>query len=269
MRQSVGYWLVALLLLCPVQGESQTDSGVATEEDSGGEAVREEGRKTCDKVELFAVGGTRVWKLPAQDAFFFMAGMTIDANGAPDAYHPKNNGLDDLANAGNPGIWWALVTDNGKLTGNPIVQGVTDPAPGYYVSTTMLEDGTKNRADLQRYVNSKEVPYVALPSGKQGGAVLGDFAVVINGKNGKRSSAIFADLGPKNEIGGGSIALAKALTIDANPRYGGARGDVIYLVFPRSGNRKPRPVAEIDAEAEQLFAAWGGMEQIQTCFPEK
>ena len=38
-------------------------------------------------------------------AFFYESGMTIDADGAPNAYHPGNLGLDDLANAGAPGRW--------------------------------------------------------------------------------------------------------------------------------------------------------------------
>ena len=37
--------------------------------------------------------------------------MTIDADGAPNAYHPDNTGLDDLANAGTPGRWEGLAKD--------------------------------------------------------------------------------------------------------------------------------------------------------------
>jgi len=44
---------------------------------------------------------------------FYKSELTIDADGAYRAYHPKNIGLDYLANAGSPGNWWALVTDNG------------------------------------------------------------------------------------------------------------------------------------------------------------
>jgi hypothetical protein len=45
-------------------------------------------------------------------AFFYEAGLNIDADGAPHGYHPDGrSGLDYLGNAGRPGNWWALVTD--------------------------------------------------------------------------------------------------------------------------------------------------------------
>lgn len=57
-----------------------------------------------------------------RSAYFFEAGMAIDADGAYRAYHPTpGKGLDFLANAGSPGNWWALVTDNGKRSGNPVL----------------------------------------------------------------------------------------------------------------------------------------------------
>ena len=73
-------------------------------------------------------------------AFFYESGMMIDADGGYHAYHPDNkSGLDYLGNAGKPGNWWALVTDDGKPSGNPVVQSSSDPAPGFYISTTSLE----------------------------------------------------------------------------------------------------------------------------------
>src|SRR5262252_6322375 len=71
--------------------------------------------------------------------FFYKAGLNVDADGSPHAYHPDGiSGLDYLGNAGRPGHWWALVTDDGKPSGNPIIQTANDPAPGFYVSTTSL-----------------------------------------------------------------------------------------------------------------------------------
>jgi len=208
---------------------------------------------------LFTVGTVPVLQLPGQRAFFFEAGMTIDADGAPDAYNPEDTGLDFLANAGRPGRWWALVTDN---DGQPVVQGPSDPAPGHYVSTTALQDLTKAPTDPHRYVNSKAVPYIVLPGGSQGGAKLGDFAVVLNRKNGRQSPAIFADVGPKDHLGEGSIALADDLGIDSNPKRGGAASGIVYIVFPGSGNRKPRPLPEIKSEASKLLELFGGIDQV-------
>lgn len=221
---------------------------------------------TCSKEEFFTVGETKIWEIEGTEGFFFEAGMHIDADGAPDAYHPENKGTDYLANAGKPGNWWALAKDN---DGNPFIQGPDDPNPGYYVSTTTLEDMTKEVRDPQRYINSNEIPYLVLPLGNPSGAKPGDFGVVINKTNGKICYAIFADKGPRNEIGEGSIALAKALELPFNPKRGGTDKKIIwYLVFPNSGNGKPRPLSEINSKGERLFEAWGGLKQLETCFTQ-
>jgi hypothetical protein len=230
-------------------------------------ATPEDVRLTCEKEAFFQVGDTTVWRLPDRAPFFFEGGMAIDADGAPDAYHPDDIGKDHLANAGYPGNWWALVTDNGRSDGNPIVQGPNDPAPGYYVSMTALEDWTKAVSDPRRYVNSNEIPFLVLPFDQRGGAWLGDFGVVVNRANGAQATVIFADLGPRNHIGEGSVALAEALTINSDPRRGGASGGVVYVVFPNSGSGRPRSTAEINGESERLFEAWGGMAQLEACFP--
>src|SRR5262249_10034019 len=130
---------------------------------------------------------------------------------------------------------------------------------------TALEDTTKARTDPKRYVDSSAIPYVVLPSEalKTLKAKMGDFAVVINSKNHKLSPTIVADQGPKGQIGEGSIAPAEALGIPTNPRHGGAASGVLYLVFPGSGNGKPRPLEEIRAQAPTLFNAWGGTTQVR------
>jgi len=202
-----------------------------------------------------------IWQAPGSDAFFFVSGMTIDADGAPNAYHPDNAGLDDIANAGAPGHWDGIITDR---SGEPLVQGPDDPFPGYYVSCTSLSDRTKARTDPARYVDASKIPYIVLPRdvAQQGGAQLGDFAVVVNLRNGKSSYAIFADVGT---LGEGSIALADNLGIWSNARQGGRRGGILYLVFPGSGNRQPRTVEEISEETEKLLQDWGGAEKLTSC----
>jgi hypothetical protein len=235
---------------------------------AGEDAVHAEEEEvfTCLKEEFFTVVVTKVWKIEGREGFFFEAGMQIDADGAPDAYHPENKGTDFLANAGEPGNWWALATDK---DGNPVIQGPNDPNPGYYVSTTALEDRTKEVTDPQRYVNSNEIPYLVLPGKHPSGAKLGDFGVAINKTNGKICYAIFADIGPKGKIGEGSIALARELELPSSPKRGGTDESIIwYLIFPNSGNGKPRPLSEINSEGEKLFEAWGGLKQLETCFTD-
>jgi hypothetical protein len=37
-----------------------------------------------------------VWQLRDSQTFLFVSGMTIDADGVPNAYHPDDTGLDEL-----------------------------------------------------------------------------------------------------------------------------------------------------------------------------
>ena len=205
-----------------------------------------------------------IWHLPGNTAFFYEAGMTIDADGAPNAYHPDNTGLDDLANAGAPGSWEGLAK-NGD--GEPFVQGPNDPFPGYYVSATALADRSKPANDPMRYVDASRIPYIVLPGGmaRQMGARPGDFSIVLNLRNGKSSYAIFGDVGPFDRIGEGSMALAENLGIRSDARNGGARRGILYLVFPGSGDGRPRTIEEINSEAEKWFQAWGGSIQLTAC----
>jgi hypothetical protein len=91
------------------------------------------------------IGYSDISALPGDgSAFFYEAGTMIDADGGYHSYHPDGkSGLDYLGKAGRPGNWWALVTDSGLPSGNPIVQTEHEPAPGFYISTTSLEDPTR------------------------------------------------------------------------------------------------------------------------------
>jgi hypothetical protein len=97
---------------------------------------------------------------------------------------------------------------------------------------------------------------------ERGGAKLGDFAVVMNLRNGKSSFAIYADIGT---LGEGSVALADALGIWSDARHGGASDNILYMLFPGSGNRKPRTVDEIQSEGEKLVYRWGGTKELSSC----
>ena len=202
-----------------------------------------------------------IWQLPGSQAFFFVSGMTIDADGAPNAYHPDDTGLDDVANAGEPTHWDGIITDR---DGNPLIQGESDPFPGYYISCTSLSDQSKKFTDPTGYVDASKIPYVVLPNdlADRGGARLGDFAVVMNLRNGKSSYAIYADIGTMGE---GSIALADNLGIRSDPRRGGQSDGILYLVFPSSGNLQPRTIEEIQSEAQKLLHDWGGIGKLASC----
>ncbi|WP_237073436.1 glycoside hydrolase family 75 protein [Prosthecochloris sp. GSB1] len=221
--------------------------------------------KTYQKTQLFELVGS--------GAYFYVTGhMTIDADGAPDAYHPDNTGLDHLKHAGYPGTsWWknVLVTDP-KDPEKPYV--VPDgPYQGYYLSMTSLRDMTKVPTDPSRYVDASRVPYLVFPSTfsrLKGVGALGDLGVAVNLDTGVYSPFIIADIGPeKHPLGEVSIQLAQRLGGgNVCPRVGPEKplGEILYIVFPGSGDRFPWPGSEkhIDRIAEELLMSIGGTERV-------
>ena len=209
-----------------------------------------------NKNSLLTIGDTVIWQQIGKPTIFYQSGMTIDADGSPHAYHPQNIGLDDLKHSKNQGCWVGILT----LNGQPIVQGKKDPAPGFYVSTTTLFGRTKKNTDPLRFVNAEQIPYIVLPREKTS-AKIGDFAVVYNSKNGRITNTIYADDGPQHLLDEGSIALAKALGIDSNPKTGGINTGTMYVVFLNSGagQGQLRLIEDINKEVQKHFKAWGGM----------
>jgi len=189
-------------------------------------------------------------------AVCFRAGMRIDADGSPRAYAPAGSGLkalDYLANAGKPGNWYGLVCD---ATGEPVIQGPTDPAPGFFVSPTAMGDKTKKSTDPRRYVDSELVSYIAIPPElKNLGVRLGDLCVV--GHGALCWPAIAADIGPRKKYGEGSIALAQHLSIPSSPKNGGVDNGCTYVVFPGTSKGWPR---DFQNDAMDCLQNWGGIE---------
>src|SRR6478672_11415462 len=114
------------------------------------------------KKQLAKAGTVSIWKDTLNNTVFFISGMNIDADGSPRAYHPvSDSGQDALRNAGKKGNWYGIIT--GK-DGEPILQGKNDPAPGFYISCTSLQDPSRSVSDPLRYVNSDSIPYIVLPA---------------------------------------------------------------------------------------------------------
>ena len=180
----------------------------------------------------------------------FRAKAAIDADGAngqfgaPPSYAPSNfsgKKLDVLANAGGPGNWYGVVTDNGQPNGTPIVQGRSDPCPGAYISATALflpgPDGESlPRANPFKYVDAATVPYIVVPPAIRNGVkgvVMGCLAHVTNTLNGKHIAAVVGDIGPRKKIGEISCACASAIGLNPSPISGGVDEHVIeYVIFP-------------------------------------
>lgn len=219
------------------------------------------------RIVLAKIGYSNIFTLTEDNsAWFYESGMQIDADGAYKAYNQNNKlGLDWLANAGHPGNWWALVTDK---DGNPVVQGPDDPAPGYYISTTSLEDASKSKDDPRRYVDSSSIPFVVLPSRKTFGAKLGDLCMVYNIARQKLCGGVYADIGPRDKIGECSIAMADALGINSNPKSGGTGNGIVYVVFPGSGVGWPLSNDDIQQNAARVFDKWGGLDRLRVVMPD-
>lgn len=250
--------------------------------------------------QLLSIGGIPVWELPNQPgqprAIAFIADFDVDVDGSPGAYDPgdieremegdKPRGIDNINNAiktkivdgekqpikdkddnpvYNPNI---VVVVGGK----PAIQQ-SGPYKGYLISRTSLEDTTiKDVKDQTRYVNPHEIRYVALPPGlKDQGMNLGDIVLVINQSNQKGEYAIFADGGPPDKLGEGSIKLAADLGLKVNPqnaRSGGtSKREILYIGFPGSGDGKPKTNSEIYQRGRNIVNQWGGVNSIKGQFP--
>ena len=215
----------------------------------------------CDLTYLTTIEGFDVYTHNPSGAILYRAKMSIDADGCPRAYGPNNSGLDWTANAGYPGNWWGIVTDG---NGDPIIQGAGDPYPGMYVSSTSLVQSGYLDTNPLRYVDSENIPYIALPSALQSLANIakGDLAYVRNTTNGNTSFAYFADSGPAGKLGEGSMFLASAIGINSSPKTGGTSQPIIdYVVFPQSGLGQGThlTLSQINSMGQTELTAAGGI----------
>jgi len=172
--------------------------------------------------------------------------MMIDADGANGqtggvpVYGPKGftpEPLDFLANAGEPGNWFGIVTDTGRRDGNPVLQNSNGPVPGAFVSATSYRWPELARTDPRAYVDAASVPYIVLPGHWRKaaiGVVLGCKAIVRDSKTGKilEASGVL-DFGPQGKLGEASIACAEFFGIPSSPKSGGTTEKrFVYTFFP-------------------------------------
>jgi len=186
---------------------------------------------------LCTLQGVTVVQYPVDKRIKFTADAAIDADGAPRAYHPDSRlGLDDLANAGHPGNWWGIETDTGQPDGMPVIQSASDPAPGFYISSTAYEWPQFNHLDPRRYLDASKVPFIVIEGfirRRARGVVLGCRARITNETTGVSVEAMAGDTGPLEAIGELSIAAALDLGINADARKGGASEHIItYELWP-------------------------------------
>jgi hypothetical protein len=168
--------------------------------------------------------------------FSYMGRAEVDADGSPRAYAPSNSGLptlDSLLNAKDGNLWCGIVTDS---DGYPIVQSQSDPAPGYYVSTTSLQHQEYPKEDPRRYVDSENVPYAVINGAiarKCRGIVLGSRCTIQDTDTGQTIETVVADTGPSKKLGEMSIKSAALLGLDSSAKTGGSSSDrFLYSFFP-------------------------------------
>lgn len=235
--------------------------------------------------------GTRIDQhagLPGgQSAYSYVtATKIVDADGAPNAYHPKDmadecpdsgRGLDCLDAAGYPhGSWWQnVLAADPHAPDRPAIQR-KGPFKGYFVSMTSLQNvewgGPANPAS---YVDASATPYIVLPAPiyrTRGMGAMGDIGYAINLDNGRATPFVIADEGPVEPLGEASMAFWAALGEQApNARNGAGLppGRIAYMVFPHSRDAVDIgwPIApdRLKAEALRLLAAAGGEDALRGC----
>jgi hypothetical protein len=89
-----------------------------------------------------------------------------------------------------------------------------------------------------------ETPYFVIPIGKPAnskkrGIEIGQVAAIIY--NNRLVYAVYLDEGPSNLIGEASIATAKLVGVDTDPKTGGTEGPVTYIVFTGKSGRITNP----------------------------
>jgi Fungal chitosanase of glycosyl hydrolase group 75 len=145
---------------------------------------------------------------------------------------------------------------------------ILDPKYGQ-LKTSLSFRNVKGQA---KYVDAEKVPYFVIAGGpakfyQKLGVKLGDIAAVVY--KGKVAYAIFADVGPKNKMGEGSIALFNALgqssgvIKDSQGHIKGSKlsKDVVYIVFPGSADGTISPdnvVSKTEQRGKELFTKLGG-----------
>lgn len=248
------------------------------------------------------IGELQVFRDAGSSVVAFASQMQVNTDGAPDSYHPDDIGITHICNGVSTGpnckwepaclpkfrqaraegfagptkvCFFAMATN---ANGRPIIQGASDPRPGFFVSTTALRQPGEGVRTPQAQLDSNTVPFAVIPSTWQStgrpGPKLGDFGVAFRRSTGKMSFFVIGDIGPRRKLGEGSVALHQALGNDPfvirhgvrRARKGIGGRDVDYLLFPRSA----KPGEQLDAASIERFTRplledFGGIERLRAC----
>jgi hypothetical protein len=168
------------------------------------------------------------------------AAPAIDYDGDPYAYAPDDSGRDHLSNAGHPGNWWGVRTDNGRPDGRPLVVQLKNPdtnkLQNYYISQII---GWKDGKFID-VLDAKGFAYVVLTTEMEGKSIrLGDWVQVANESNSKVVCARVEDRGNGGDGGEISECAADELGILYNRDKGVlARLVISAEAYPQSRSTK-------------------------------
>lgn len=241
----------------------------------------------CNFSDWSTFKNTKLLKNNESGSYMFsVSKVKVDADGAPNAYHPDDigkhctkgtnfKGLDCPANGGYPkSSWWSsVILPDPTNTTKAYIQKSGD-FKGYFISQTSLKDSSKVNTDPSKYVDATTVPYLVFPKQfylTKDTGTLGDLGYVINLSNGKTSPFIVAEVGPPDAtLGEMSIALAKALGGEnPNPRTGAGtpKGKLVFIVFPKSKSSPSWPLSldDINNKVKTLMNDNHGTEAISAC----
>ncbi len=229
---------------------------------------------------------TSIKKHRTIDAYYYVTDHTsVDADGAPNAYHPGDVGkkcaatgvgLDCPANAGLPnGSWWNVLVRDPGAPHRPYVQPA-GPYKGYYVSATSLRATAGAPTDPAKYADARSVPYIVFPGNfhkMTGTGRVGDVGVAYNLTTRKMTPFIVGDVGaPDHRLGEASIGFWRALGGTApNPRTGTGVpvGKTVYVVFPYTAGKRPvrwpLTATELRTQALAMLARAGGRPLFGNC----
>ena len=194
-----------------------------------------------------------------------------------EAYHPPQSSLIRLADIipslekatpiSDPFVDAKVVLElqQGEIyidTGMPVCLDGSPQAPQFDPCRGFLETSLRypEFTGQQQYVNAEAIPYFTLPEGYESfGIALGDIAAIIFGE--KIEFAIFANISHSFKLSAGSLALVRILGLhyfDGDIRLKGIPEDVIYLIFPGSGDGTPQSPEAIRQQGKILFTKLGG-----------
>lgn len=179
---------------------------------------------------------------------------------------------------------------NSTVGGRPVTQGLDDPAPGYFVTTTALTNSDVTDPKKQRhYVDAATIPFIVIPGSWHDslyqGIDLGDVAWIFDTARGTSAFAIVADTGPNNMLGEGSVALHQMI-VPSNgsglhhPFKRDAGGviraevglgrEIKYVIFPGSRSQLGPVTTSLTYDrikelGQRLLAGAGGAERVKGC----